>query len=347
MSAPVSIRLAACAKTFSDGTRALEPLDLLINAGETLVLLGPSGCGKTTTLRLIAGLDFPDAGGEVWFDDREVTRLPIEARGVGMVFQHYALFPNMTVAENIGYALRIRRVDAQAIKSRVAEMAALVELEPFLGRRIDQLSGGQKQRVALARALAAEPRVLLLDEPLTALDAKLRESLREQLAMILAHFAVTAVYVTHDQGEAMALGDRIAVMRAGKVEQIAAPHDIYHRPANDFVADFIGRVNRLKGQAAQDGVHVAGGVVADPSQRFDGATLMFRPEDAHLAGAGTGLTGTVAALSFFGHRTSVMVEMPDNSRILIEAGSRFEAALGSTIHFTIDDDAWFCDGAFR
>lgn len=347
MIAPVAIRLHACAKTFADGTRALEPLDLVIHAGETLVLLGPSGCGKTTTLRLIAGLEFADRGGEVWFDDREVTHLPIEKRGVGMVFQHYALFPNMTVAENIGYALRIRRASVEEVKARVAEMAMLVELEPFLNRRIEQLSGGQKQRVALARALAGGPRVLLLDEPLTALDAKLRESLREELAMLLTRFAVTAVYVTHDQNEAMALGDRIAVMRAGRIEQIASPGDIYHRPASDFVADFIGRVNRLKAHAVDGGIGVPGGTVPDPARRFGGTTLLFRPEDARISETPGALSGTLKAVSFFGDRTGVTLEMEDGSAILLQAGSRFAAPLGAKLHFTIDTDAWFCDGAYR
>src|SRR5579864_337971 len=210
-----SVRLAHCAKTFPDGTRALSPLDLDIATGETLVFLGPSGCGKTTLLRIIAGLAEPDAGGGVWFGADDVTTLPIERRNVGMVFQSYALFPNMTVAENIAYGLRVRRVDARERRRQASRLLDMMHLTGLDDRRVDQLSGGQRQRVALARALAVRPRVLLLDEPLTALDAKLRESLRVDIDQLLRSLGVTTVYVTHDQGEAMALGDRVAVMSQG------------------------------------------------------------------------------------------------------------------------------------
>ena len=196
---PLSITLTGCAKTFADGTRALEPLDLKINAGETVVLLGPSGCGKTTTLRIVAGLEQPDAGGKVLFDGEDVTPLPIEKRNVGMVFQSYALFPNMSVAENIGYGLRLRKAEAAALRARVGDMLSMMRIEKLADRRIDQLSGGQRQRVALARALAVRPRALLLDEPLTALDAKLRDALRIEIDELLRRLGITAVYVTHDQ----------------------------------------------------------------------------------------------------------------------------------------------------
>ncbi|MCA8907470.1 MAG: ABC transporter ATP-binding protein, partial [Rhodospirillaceae bacterium] len=216
MTGPVAITLSACAKTFADGTRALRPLDLEIIAGERLAVLGPSGCGKTTLLRLIAGLERPDPGGRVHFGEQDVTPLPIEKRGVGMVFQSYALFPNMSVAGNVGYGLRLRRLPRREREARVQRMLELVRIPGLAERRVDQISGGQRQRVALARALAVEPRILLLDEPLTALDAGLREELRAELYELLSRLAVTALYVTHDQAEAMSLGDRVVVMDHGR-----------------------------------------------------------------------------------------------------------------------------------
>ena len=242
----VPIRLESVAKTFPEGTRALESLQLEIAAGETLVLLGPSGCGKTTLLRIIAGLETPDDGGKVLFGESDVTALPIERRNVGMVFQSYALFPNMSVAENVGYGLRVRSLEKNALQEKVRELLSLVQLEGHGDRRIDQLSGGQRQRVALARALAVRPRALLLDEPLTALDAKLREQLRADIDRLLRSLAITAVYVTHDQSEAMALGDRVAVMEKGRIAQIGTPREVYFRPRTAFVADFIGSMNRMR-----------------------------------------------------------------------------------------------------
>ena len=241
----VAIRLESCAKTWPGGSVALHPLDLGIAAGETLVLLGPSGCGKTTLLRLIAGLEAPDAGGRVFFDGEDVTRLPIERRNVGMVFQSYALFPDMDVAGNIAYGLRVRGVPREQAARRVDEMLEMMRLAEFRGRRVDALSGGQRQRVALARAIAPQPRVLLLDEPLFALDARLREQLRQEIDALLRGLGITAIYVTHDQAEAMALGDRICAMDHGRIAQIGTGRDLYHRPANDFVAGFLGDTNSL------------------------------------------------------------------------------------------------------
>ncbi len=245
----IPIHVRRCGKTFDDGTRALEPIDLEIAAGETIVLLGPSGCGKTTTLRIIAGLELPDSGGQVLFDGVDVTPVPIEKRNVGMVFQSYALFPNMSVAGNVEYGLKVRGMPASQRTARVKEMLAMMHIEPLAQRRIDQLSGGQRQRVALARAIATRPRVLLLDEPLTALDAKLRDSLRLEIDRLLRSLNITTVYVTHDQAEAMALGDRIAVMEHGRIAQIGSPQDIYCAPASSFVADFVGTMNRISGEA--------------------------------------------------------------------------------------------------
>src|SRR5258705_3223971 len=250
-----SVRIETCGKTFADGTRALEPATLDIARGETLVLLGPSGCGKTTMLRIIAGLELPDAGGRVLFDNKDMTSVPIEKRNVGMVFQSYALFPNMSVAGNIGYGLKVRRRGKAEVDARIADMLAMMRIEPLADRSIDQLSGGQRQRVALARALAVQPRALLLDEPLTALDAKLRDSLRLEIDQLLRRLGITAIYVTHDQAEAMALGDRIVVMEHGRVAQVGRPRDIYQRPATRFVADFIGTMNRIGG-SVRDGAFV-------------------------------------------------------------------------------------------
>jgi putative spermidine/putrescine transport system ATP-binding protein len=308
----MNIRLEKVAKTFADGTRALKPLDLEIAAGETLVLLGPSGCGKTTLLRIIAGLETPDAGGRVFFGDENVTPQPIERRNVGMVFQSYALFPNMSVAENVGYGLRIR--GSYSVK-KVDELLALVQLDGFGHRRVDQLSGGQRQRVALARALAVRPRALLLDEPLTALDAKLREQLRGDIDRLLRSLEITAVYVTHDQSEAMALGDRIAVMEAGQIVQTGTPRDIYYRPRSAFVADFIGTMNRMNGS-------------------------MFRPEDTRIVAAGQGqFSGTIASVFFLGDHTRLMVDCGGAQLVTVETTERREFTVGEKLHLAVDPGA--------
>ena len=229
--------------------QALHGLSFSLNEGSLTTLLGANGAGKTTTLRIISGLESSDEGGEVWFDDRDVTALPIEKRNVGMVFQNYALFPNMNVAQNVEYGLKVQGVGRGEREARVKEMLALVDLSALANRAIDKLSGGQKQRVALARALAARPKVLLFDEPLAALDAKLRERLRIEIGALLKKLAITAVYVTHDQQEAMALGDRIAVMEQGRIAQIDTPQAIYQRPATRFVADFVGAINCVETDA--------------------------------------------------------------------------------------------------
>jgi len=218
-----TIRLVNCSKTFPNGTQALAPTSLEFKGGETIVFLGPSGCGKTTLLRVIAGLESPDPGGRVYFDDEDVTAQPIEQRNVGMVFQSYALFPNMNVEENIAYGLKIHKVPVARLSKRVDEMLEMMQITELRDRRITQLSGGQRQRVALARAIAVQPRVLLLDEPLTALDALLRERLRIELDLLLHSLGITGAYVTHDQAEAMAIGDRVAVMNKGTLVQIAPP----------------------------------------------------------------------------------------------------------------------------
>jgi putative spermidine/putrescine transport system ATP-binding protein len=346
--APVPITLTQCAKTFR-GTRVLEPLDLQIGAGETLVLLGPSGCGKTTTLRMIAGLETPDVGGRIAFGDEDVTALPIEKRQVGMVFQSYALFPNLTVRGNIGYGLKIKRVAADIARQRVDELLAMMRLTAHADKPIDQLSGGQRQRVALARALAMQPRVLLLDEPLTALDARLRDALRSEMNALLRELGITTVYVTHDQAEAMELGDRIVVMSAGRIEQIGTPRDIYYRPANRTVAQFVGTINRLAGERRDGVLTTTGGAVPLPGHdttRTTHATpagqheLFFRPEDAYLADpANAHLRGTIEGAAFLGERTRLTIGGAAPDALIVDVAGRVELARGTPVGISIAPEA--------
>ncbi len=303
----VPVVLSNCAFTYGDGTRALLPTDLSITAGETLALLGPSGCGKTTLLRLIAGLAEPDPGGRVRFGDRDVTGVPVERRNVGMVFQSYALFPNLDVAGNVGYGLKIRGLKRAEIERRVRAMLDMMCISSLAQRRVDQLSGGQRQRVALARALAIEPAVLLLDEPLTALDAKLRETLRVELASLLSRLGITAVFVTHDQAEAMALGHRVAVMRAGRIEQIGSPADIYRRPLTRFVAGFVGTLNVFEGVVADGRLRLPGGTLPANGAPPGPATFACRPEELRLDPDGS-LVGRVTGAFFLGERTRLVIE---------------------------------------
>ncbi len=260
-----------------------------VGEGELVALLGPSGCGKTTVLRILAGLTPPDAG-EVWLDGREVTALPPERRGIGLVFQNYALFPHLSVAGNVGYGLRFSRLPRRARARRVEELLSLVGLSGYGRRRVHQLSQGEQQRVALARALAPQPRVLLLDEPLSALDAALRVELRRELRALLKKLGVSSLYVTHDQEEALALGDRVGVMRAGRLEQLAPPEELYRAPATLFVASFLGRANLWPGvvrELAGPGrvtVQVGEEVIpaAGEAQPGTQAQLFFRPQDLEL-----------------------------------------------------------------
>jgi ABC-type Fe3+/spermidine/putrescine transport system ATPase subunit len=233
---------------------AVDGVSLSVREGEFFTLLGPSGCGKTTTLRLVAGFETPDQG-EVRISGQGVNRLPPEGRPIGMVFQNYALFPNMTVFGNVAFPLRLRRLPERVVRRKVGELLEMVHLQGLEGRYPRELSGGQQQRVALARALAREPKVLLLDEPLSALDAKIREELRGELKRLQRETGLTALYVTHDQEEALALSDRIAVMRDGKVEQLGTPQEIYERPSTLFVARFVGIGTLVPGEAREGRFH--------------------------------------------------------------------------------------------
>ena len=335
------IRLTACGKTYANrhqgaGGAALEPLDLEIAGGETMVFLGPSGCGKTTLLRLIAGLESPDPGGHVLFDDEDVTFVPIERRKVGMVFQSYALFPNLSVEGNVGYGLKVRGDPPAERRARVDEMLEMMRIGDLRHRAIDQLSGGQRQRVARARALAVQPRVLLLDEPLTALDAKLRDSLRIEINTLLRRLGITSIYVTHDQAEAMTLGDRVVVMSKGRIEQIGRARDIYFKPANRFVAEFIGTMNRLPAIVADGRLSIDGGAALSWAGPDGPIEILFRPEDAVLCAPGRGqLSGVVRASFFLGDRTRVVID-GKSCEIVVETTSRGDFAHGTTVGLRLD-----------
>ncbi len=337
----VAVRVEACAKTFADGTRALEPVTLAIARGETMVLLGPSGCGKTTILRIIAGLEQPDAGGRVLFEDADVTRVPIERRNVGMVFQSYALFPNMTVADNIGYGLKIRGVRAAERKGRVAELVALTGIEGLEQRRIDQLSGGQRQRVALARAVAVRPSALLLDEPLTALDAALRERLRGELNRLLRTLGITTIYVTHDQAEAMALGDRIVVMRKGAIAQAGTPREIYFAPTSRFVAEFVGAANIVEAECVAGALALPGGRLQLANGAAAGPVVaMIRPESIAVAApCSASLTGSVDAVSFVGDRQRLTVSGAATKPLLVDAPNSIAVKPGDRVGLGVDPAA--------
>src|SRR6266850_4620549 len=245
--AAADVRLERIEKSFDGKTRAVDRVDLAISAGEFFALLGPSGCGKTTTLRMIAGFEEPDAG-RIFVGSEDITDTPVHRRDMGMIFQSYALFPHRTVAENVAFGLRMRGLGKSEIKVRVTQALRQVALEGYEDRRPAQLSGGQQQRVALARAIVIRPRVLLCDEPLAALDRKLRQSMQVELKQLQQQLGVTLIFVTHDQEEAMTVSDRIAVMNAGRIDQIGSPSEIYNRPRTRFVADFIGEINLFEGE---------------------------------------------------------------------------------------------------
>ena len=322
-SSGVAVTLVNCGRSFG-GVHALSPVNLKVERGETIVLLGPSGCGKTTTLRIMAGLEHPDPGGKVLFDSEDVTDVPVERRNVGIVFQSYALFPNMNVASNVEYGLRVRRLPKASRRQRVQEMLSLMRIEDLAERKIDQLSGGQRQRVALARAIAIRPRVLLLDEPLAALDARLRDTLRTEIDTLLRGLGITSVYVTHDQAEAMALGDRVVVMSKGAIEQIGTPRDIYHRPASAFVANFVGTMNVVEGSSS--GTTICFGAKPIERQAPRGlVAVMFRPHDATICALDAGhLQGTVISAQFLGDRTRILIDAGEGRTITVESTDNTE-----------------------
>ena len=317
-----AVRLDGVTKRYGAAI-AVDDLSLDVQPGEFLSLLGPSGCGKTTTLRMIAGFEYPDAG-DILISGRSVLNLPPYRREVNTVFQAYALFPHLTVAENVAYGLQQRRVPKAEQRERVSEALDMVQLRAFADRKPTQLSGGQQQRIALSRALINRPSVLLLDEPLAALDRQLREEMQLELKLLQARLGTTFVFVTHDQAEALSMSDRIAVMRAGRIEQLDAPDAIYAEPASAYVASFIGQQNFVHGMVRADGaaVDTAIGVIAG---RWGGeqvaagqpAVAAIRPEYVRLErGEGVGIPGRVLGVSHLGETLQVAVRVGEDSTFL-------------------------------
>ncbi|NBO12461.1 MAG: ABC transporter ATP-binding protein [Betaproteobacteria bacterium] len=343
-----SVRIRHCAKTYPDGTVALRSTDLDIAPGEILALLGPSGCGKTTLLRIIAGLETANPGAQIFFGADEVGGLRPEVRQIGMVFQHYALFPQMDVAANIAYGLKIRGIAPEEIRKRVADLLDLVRLDGLAHKRPAELSGGQRQRVALARAIAIRPRVLLLDEPLTALDAKLKESLRDELAALLRQLHVTAIHVTHDQHEAMAIADRLAVMHHGEVIQVGSAEQLYRAPADAFVASFLGHMNRVPisfDEHARPGIRLGGLWLAlEGDARVAGAQeVLIRPEDIRLYPLSNdpsplGL-GRILQRAFLGDRIQFRVLTPEGIELRVQESRDCSFVVDDSVHVDIQRDA--------
>ncbi len=332
---PAAVRLSGVVKRFGQGAPAVDRVDLQIAPGELVTLLGPSGCGKTTTLRMIAGLEDPTAGSIV-IGDEDVTHLPAEKRDVTMVFQSYALFPHMNVRANVGYGLRVARRPRAEIADRVAEALDLVGLGDYADRSVDALSGGQQQRVALARALVMKPRVILFDEPLSNLDAKLRQHVRGEIRALQQRLGLTAVYVTHDQEEALAISDRVVVMNAGRIEQQGSPRELYARPATHFVADFIGSANSVPGHYDGQAIHLGNARIAHAQEIAPGpVSVIIRPEAVRIAD--DGLAARVVSVAFLGPVIQVTfatavgaitANLPDDSREDLREGADVALAFG-------------------
>jgi putative spermidine/putrescine transport system ATP-binding protein len=326
--APVALQTLS--RSFG-GVRALDGLSLDIAPGELVALLGPSGCGKTTALRIVAGFEFADSG-TVTVDGKDMSPVPAAKRDMGMVFQSYSLFPNMTALENVGFGLRMRKHAAADRRQRAAAMLDMVGFSPQARQYPHQLSGGQQQRVALARALAIEPRVLLLDEPLSALDAKVRLQLREQIRTLQQRLGTTTLFVTHDQEEALSMADRVGVMKDGRLEQVAVPSELYSRPATAFVAEFVGTMNRIPGSyQGHDEASVLGAVVPvhgeRPADLAGDVDILVRPEGLTIEAAEGG-NGIVTDRTFLGAMTRISVRLPGDLAVRVDKASTAAADIG-------------------
>lgn len=334
-----SVTIAGISKSYKKGTPVLLPLDLQIAKGELFFLLGPSGCGKSTLLRIIAGLLEPDDG-RILFDDIDITKLPPEKRQAAMVFQNYALWPHLSVFENVAFGLRATRQPEKVIREKVGDALSLVRMSEFADRRVPSLSGGQQQRVALARAVAVSPRVLLLDEPLSNLDAKLRDEMRLEISRICRERSLTAVYVTHDRREALSMGDRIALLDKGTIQQIGSPLELYRRPVNRFAASFLGGVNFIK--AKLKGTENSflriesplGNLCSDHLERTGGeCTILIRPEAFSVLRDNSAQTenridAEYAGGTFLGERSELRFKAADGSILEVTAGTFEELVPG-------------------
>lgn len=323
-----------------DGEQILKNINLYIRDGEFITFLGPSGCGKTTTLRIIAGFLEPD-GGDVIFDGKKINGVPPHKRKVNTIFQRYALFPHLNVAENIAFGLKLKKMPKDKIEKKVSEMLSLVNLKGFEHRNINSLSGGQQQRVAIARALAVDPKVLLLDEPLGALDLKLRKDMQVELKKIQQSLGITFIYVTHDQEEALSMSDTIVVMDSGKIQQIGTPTDIYNEPKNAFVADFIGESNIVDGIMKDDKIVEFSGHVFDCLDtgfgKNEAVDVVVRPEDVDVVPVGQGmLTGKVTSVTFKGVHYEIIVDIGGFLWMIQSTDIQYE---GSQIGLLIEPDA--------
>ncbi len=323
-----------------DGEQILKNINLYIRDGEFITFLGPSGCGKTTTLRIVAGFLEPDSG-DVIFDGKKINGVPPHKREVNTIFQRYALFPHLNVAENIAFGLKLKKMPKDKIEKKVSEMLSLVNLKGFEHRNINSLSGGQQQRVAIARALAVDPKVLLLDEPLGALDLKLRKDMQVELKKIQQSLDITFIYVTHDQEEALSMSDTIVVMDSGKIQQIGSPTDIYNEPKNAFVADFIGESNIVDGIMKGDKVVEFSGHVFDCLDTGFGKNepvdVVVRPEDVDVVPVEQGmLTGIVTSVTFKGVHYEIIVDIGGFLWMIQSTDIQYE---GSKIGLLIEPDA--------
>jgi len=341
------VQLENLVRRFAD-VKALDGFNLTINPGELIALLGPSGCGKTTALRLLAGLDIADEG-KVLVDGQDMTQVPANKRNMGMVFQAYSLFPNMTAIENVGFGLKVRGVDEAKRLKKAQELLDLVGLVKESNRFAHQMSGGQQQRVALARALAIEPKVLLLDEPLSALDAKVRTQLRDEIRRIQIEVGTTTLFVTHDQEEAMALADRVGVMSNGKLEQIDRPNIVYSNPTSAFVASFVGAMNRIPAKLDAGKVSVLGQSVKHGGGA-SGSDLvaLIRPESisVSVAKSNSANTGSVLARSFLGPQTRLTIttsETKTNIYVDLPSSEAGPFAPGTTVGLKIETDSLLTD----